>query len=176
MKGEHLQLIQPTKALREEFLAFRTEFPPDTEIPGFASMNTGDFDLDVRKALNHAQGVGLREGWVPAHTFWLVRNGRTILGILQIRHSLTPFLEAEGGHIGYSVRPSERGRGYATRMLEMALDEARRLGLKRVLITCDPRNIASARVIQKNGGRLENEIVSRLPNREFTQRYWIELE
>jgi len=56
------------------------------------------------------------------------------------------------------------------------LDEARRLGLKRVLITCDRRNIASARVIQKNGGWLENEIVSCLPNREFTQRYWIDLD
>ena len=85
-------------------------------------------------------------------------------------------LEAEGGHIGYSVRPSERGKGYATRMLEMALAEARRLGLKRVLITCDRKNVASARVIRKNGGRLENEVVSRLRDREFTQRYWLELE
>jgi predicted acetyltransferase len=172
---EDLQLIQPTERLREEFLAFRAEFPPHEEIPGLASMNAGNFDADVRNALNHAKGVGLPDGWVPAHTFWLVRNGTTILGVLNLRHSLTPFLEAEGGHIGYTVRPSERGKGYATRMLGMALDKARRLGLKRVLITCDRRNVASAHVIQKNGGRLENEIVSRQPDREFTQRYWIEL-
>ena len=175
MNNEHLQLIQPTEVLREEFLAFRSEFPSSEEIPGLASMNTGDFDVDVRNALNHAKDIGLPDGWVLAHTFWLVRNERTILGVLNLRHALTPFLETEGGHIGYSVRPSERGKGYAIRMLAMALDEARRLGMKRVLITCDQKNIASARVIQKNGGRLENEVASRLPGREVTQRYWIEL-
>jgi predicted acetyltransferase len=172
---EALQLIQPNSTLREEFLAFRSEFSPSDDVPGLASMSTGDFEADVRNALNHAKGVGLRAGWVPAHTFWMVRNKTKIVGVVQIRHSLTPFLEKEGGNIGYSVRPSERGKGYATRMLAMALDEARYLGLKRVLITCDQRNVASARVIQKNGGRLENEIVSRLPNRKLTQRYWIEL-
>jgi len=172
---EKLRLIQPNYTLREAFLAFRAEFPAGEEVPGLASMKTGDFDTDVHDALNHAQGIGLADGWVPAHTFWLVRNETAIIGVLQIRHSLTQFLEAEGGHIGYSVRPSERGKGYATRMLAMALDEARRLGLKRVLITCDQRNVASARVIQKNGGRLENEVVSRVPGRIYTQRYWIEL-
>jgi predicted acetyltransferase len=175
VKPEKLQLIQPNHNFREAFLAFHAEFPAGEEIPGLGSMKTGDFDADVCNALNHSKGIGLADGWVPAHTFWLVRNEKTIIGVLQIRHSLTPFLEAEGGHIGYSVRPSERGKGYATRMLGMALDEARRLSLKRVLVTCDKRNVASARVIQKNGGRLENEIVSRLPNREITQRYWIEL-
>ena len=135
--------------MRKEFLAFRAEFSPTEDVPGLASMKTGDFDADVRNALNHAKGIGLAVGWVPAHTFWLVRNKTTIIGVVQIRHSLTPFLEKEGGNIGYSVRPSERGKGYATRMLAMALDEARHLGLKRVLITCDQRNVASARVIPK---------------------------
>lgn len=172
---ENLQLLQPTETLREQFLAFRAEFSPNEEIPGLGSMNTGNFGVDVRNALNHAKGIGLPNGWVPAHTFWLMRDGRTILGVLNLRHSLTPSLEAEGGHIGYSVRPSERGKGYATRLLAMALDEARRLGMKRVLITCDRKNVASARVIQKNGGRLENEVASRQPGREVTQRYWIEL-
>jgi predicted acetyltransferase len=175
VKPEDLRLVQPTDALREEFLAFRAEFPPDAEVPGLASMKTGDFDADLRNALNYAKGIGLTDGWVPAHTFWLVRDQKTILGVLQLRHSLTPFLEREGGNIGYSVRPSERGKGYATKILALALDEARRLGMKRVLITCDKENVASARVVQKNGGRLENEVASRVPGREFTQRYWIEL-
>jgi len=175
VKPEKLELMQPSLGFRQEFLAFRAEFSPQEEIPGLASMNAGDFDSDVRNALDHAKGKRLRKGWVPANTFWLVRNGTTIVGVLQIRHKLTRFLKAEGGHIGYSVRPSERGKGYATRMLGMALTEARRLGMKRVLITCDRRNIASARVIQKNGGRLENEIVSTVPGREFTCRYWIEI-
>jgi predicted acetyltransferase len=175
VKRENLRLIQPTESLRKEFLAFRAEFPAGQEIQGLPGMNTGDFDADVRTALNFAKGIGLPDGWVPSHTFWLVRNGMTILGVINLRHSFTPFLEAEGGLIGYSVRPSERGKGYATRMLGMALDEARGMGLERVLITCDRKNVASARVIQKNGGLLENEIVSHMQGREFTQRYWIDL-
>ena len=175
MNDERLQLIQPTMALREEFLAFRAEFPAHEPIPGLAGLDSGNFEADVRNALHYARGMRLPDGWVPAHTFWLVRDGRTILGVLNLRHRLTPFLEVEGGHIGYSIRPSERNKGYATRMLAMALEEARRLGMKRVLITCDRENVASARVIQKNGGRLENEVPSCQPGRQYTQRYWINL-
>ncbi|HTS19284.1 MAG TPA: GNAT family N-acetyltransferase [Verrucomicrobiae bacterium] len=175
MDRDDLQLASPAETLREGFLSFRAEFPAGSQVPGLSSMNTGDFVRDVRTALDHANGIGLPEGWVPAHTFWLVRDGRTVLGVLQLRHALTPFLESEGGHIGYSVRPSERGKGYATRMLAMALTEARRLGMKRVLITCDRENAASARVIQKNGGKLENEVASQVPGRAVTQRYWIGL-
>jgi predicted acetyltransferase len=95
--------------------------------------------------------------------------------MITIRHALTPCLEAHGGHIGYSIRPTEQRKGYATRMLALALEKARQIGLQRVLITCDQRNVASARVIQKNGGLLKNEMPSDQPGREWTQRYWIEL-
>ena len=176
MKPESLRLVQPRSDLREAFISFLAEFANNEDIPGLGGLNSGDFDGAVRNARDFAEGINLPAGWVPAHTFWLMRNETDIVGVMQIRHSLTPFLESEGGHIGYSVRPSERGKGYATRMLSMALNEARRLGLRRVLLTCDARNISSARVIQKNGGRLENEIPSRIPGRELTQRYWIELD
>jgi predicted acetyltransferase len=175
MSHDNLKLIQPTESLKEEFSDFRGEFPSDEAIPGLASMTTGHFAKDVRNACDHAKSIGLPEGWVPAHTYWLIRDDRTIVGVVNLRHELTPFLEKEGGHIGYAVRPSERRKGYATQMLNMTLSEARRLRMKRVLITCDKNNVASARVIQKNGGMLENEVATGQQGCEITQRYWIEL-
>lgn len=77
-----------------------------------------------------------------------------------------------GGHIGYGVRPSARGRGLATWALSVVLDEARQLGLKRVLVTCDDTNIASARTIERNGGQLEDTRDTELGH---TRRYWIDL-
>ena len=87
-------------------------------------------------------------------TYWLLSQEEVLLGEVRIRHRLTQALEDCGGHIGYMVRPCERGKGYATSMLAMALEKSRALGLKRVMVTYEPGNIASARVVQKNGGKL----------------------
>src|SRR5699024_3362662 len=93
------------------------------------------------------------------------REGDQILGFLAIRHRLNRYLLELGGHIGYSVRPSARGRGIATAALEQALVEARELGIERVLVTCDEDNAASRRVIEKAGGHVEDV-------RENRRRYW----
>jgi len=176
MVPENLQLIEPTAAFREEYESYCREFGDGKEIPGNAGMATSsDFAEAVARCLDHGRGVNLPEGWVPAHTFWLVRNRQTLVGMINLRHALTPFLESEGGHIGYSVRPTEQRKGYATRMLARTLEKARQFGLRKVLITCDKRNTASARVIQKCGGVLENEVPSCQVGREVTRRYWISL-
>jgi predicted acetyltransferase len=83
-------------------------------------------------------------------------------------------LAHEGGHIGYGVRPSERGKGYGTEVCRRTLEAARGLGLARVLITCDTDNPASARIIEKNGGVLENEVRSRETGK-MKRRYWVTL-
>ena len=78
-----------------------------------------------------------------------------------------------GGHIGYVVIPSRHGCGYATEILRQALEHCSDIGLERVLLTCDIDNIASQRVIEKNGGVLEGLVEApelRVPKR----RYWIE--
>lgn len=106
-----------------------------------------------------------RAGWVPCTTLWYV-DGSEYLGRLAIRHRLTPWLLELGGHIGYDVRPSARCNGYATSMLRDALPVAKRLGIDDVLVTCDVDNAASRRVIEKNGGRLEDERGGKL-------RFWI---
>lgn len=77
-----------------------------------------------------------------------------------------------GGHIGDGVRPSERRKGIATKMISLALDEYRKLGLQKVLMVCDKDNVGSAKSIRNNGGVLENEIIV---DGVVEQRYWIEL-
>jgi predicted acetyltransferase len=90
---------------------------------------------------------------VAQTNLWLI-DGEEFLGQLSIRHTLNRRLRFKGGHIGYSVRPSQRRRGYATLMLRLALPVAHRMGIDPALITCDDTNIASRRVIEANGGRL----------------------
>jgi predicted acetyltransferase len=120
-------------------------------------------------------GIGLPPGYVPATTFWLVAGDEWI-GIGNIRHRLTPELERFGGHIGYAIRYSRWNMGYGTLQLRLLLAEARRLGIKRALITCSRGNIGSARVIEKNGGVLENIVDNVIDGQRIeTCRYWVDL-
>ena len=108
------------------------------------------------------------EGRVHCDQFWITQDD-DVIGFMSFRHDLgTEFLRTEGGHIGYSIRPSYRRRGHATRALGLALERARVVGLDRVLITCDEPNVASARTIESQGGVFENVINGK-------RRYWIEL-
>lgn len=108
-----------------------------------------------------------QEGFVPCTYLWIV-DGEEFVGYLALRHELNDFLLDQGGHIGYSVRPSRRREGHAARALGLALDEARALGLDRVLVTCDDDNVGSYRTIERNGGVLEDV-------RGVKRRYWIGL-
>ncbi len=100
---------------------------------------------------------------MPQTTYALVdRDGRA-LGEIRLRPHLTPPFEQHNGHIGYNVRPGQRGKGYATRMLALALDQARALGLERVMLPVEGENPASVRVIVKNGGILERSGVDQAP-------------
>jgi predicted acetyltransferase len=128
----------------------------------------------VRRLQDSARGVNLAPGRVPQTTYWLVRGGKTIVAASNLRHALTDHLEHEGGHIGYATRPSQRRKGYGTRLCALTLEKARAMGMKRILITCDEDNIASARIIEKNGGKLENKVVSRETGK-VKNRYWIDL-
>lgn len=132
-----------------------------------------DFNEWLVKIINDTNKNTCGEGRVPSTLYLVYRyKDDKLVGMLQIRHSLNEFLLQHGGHIGDSVRPSEQGKGYATEQISLALERCLDLGINKVLMTCDKNNIASARTIQKNNGKLENEILNK---GETIQRYWIDL-
>lgn len=111
-------------------------------------------------------------GWVNGSTYFLFVGDR-ITGTIQIRHTLNDELLNSGGHIGYGIRPSERRKGYGAKMLALALEKCRELGIEKALVTCDKGNTGSARTVLKNGGVLENEFIE--ANGNIVERYWIAL-
>jgi predicted acetyltransferase len=120
----------------------------------------------------HERGENRPANKVPS-TFLFAFAGTRIVGRVSIRHSLNPYLERFGGHMGYVVVPEYRRRGYATTILRQSLQIAReKLGLTRVLVTCDDDNVGSIKVIGKNGGVLEN-IVTGPDGNNPKRRYWI---
>ena len=110
---------------------------------------------------------------VPYSLRWLV-EGDEFIGEASIRHELNAHLLREGGHVGYGIRPSRQRRGYGRLILALALEECRRLGLERVLVTSLADNLGSVRIIEANGGRLENETIDPSGRRRL-RRYWISL-
>jgi len=178
MADDNLRLIEPSVELETEYRDYIEEFraagePFRQDDPQQISKH-GGFAAYVDLMRMWARGEELPADHVPAETYWLVR-GQRILGTIRLRHKLNEHLLEEGGHIGYDVRPSERGKGYATRMLRDALEKAREIHLRRVLVTCNKDNRASARVIVKNGGVWEDDRVS--PDHgKLVSRYWIELD
>jgi predicted acetyltransferase len=110
---------------------------------------------------------------VPFSVFWLVEDDEFI-GEANVRHRLNAYLVKEGGHVGYGIRPSRQRQGYGRLILALALEECRGIGLERVLLTCLQDNVASARIIEANGGELEN-VIPHPTGRGRLRRYWIAL-
>lgn len=115
------------------------------------------------------------EGKVQATLFLAVRKSdNKVVAMIQVRHYFNEYLEKYAGNIGYSTRPSERRKGYATEMLRLTLPFCRKIGLDRVLIACEPDNPASRRTILANGGVYERTVHE--PGEDIDlERYWIEL-
>lgn len=113
--------------------------------------------------------------WVPDSQYISVRNsdGR-LVGMLDIRHELNEACLNLFGNIGYSIRPSQRRKGYATIQLALAKQICKEMGMEKILVSCHKENAASAQTILRNGGVLENEVVDHR-NSEVLQRYWITL-
>ena len=128
-----------------------------------------DFDNYMNCLDNNVE----KDGYVPYSTLFCLDEERDLfVGAVNIRHYLNESLLLNGGHIGDGVRPSERRKGVATRMIGLALEKCKKIGLDKVVMVCDKNNIGSAKSIVNNGGILENEI---LVEGIMEQRYWISI-
>jgi predicted acetyltransferase len=173
-----LELIAPTTRLHGSWLESYTEWGRGVHQDG-AGLHPADdvetpvgFSTWIDELVREADtSVPAPEGRVHADYWWIVRGG-TYLGAITLRHELNDFLLRTGGHIGYGIRPSARGQGIATWALRSVLPRASALGLEKVLVTCNDANQASAQVIIKAGGVLEDV---RPTERGLTRRYWITL-
>ncbi len=173
-----LVLVKPCEPYGEEVMAFRDEMLREgRDLPGCAKLECVEtfaqwLDFEGRLKAEY------KDGYVPSKVYLAVTpgNGR-VVGIIDFRHPLSEFLLKFGGNIGYSVRPSERRKGYGGEMLGLMLEKCREFGEERVLVVCDKRNEASRRTILKNHGVLENEVedTAGISKSGVIQRYWIEL-
>lgn len=161
---------EPINVSLQQIEDYKNEFIINNEIiQGATNMR----DLSISEWVQFAENTKYKEtvtpGFVTAHTFFAVDNNK-IVGIINARHELNDYLLNFGGHIGYSVRKSERRQGYAKKMLNYASEFLFSLGLEKILITCDKNNIASKHTIESCGGILENEVIE---ESRTTLRYWI---
>lgn len=169
---EDVVLRTPTEGEEEEFLRAHRATSP--EIPSFLHYYAEGmpFRRYLEVLAEQERGLNLPPNHVPS-TFLFAFASHRIVGRVSIRHSLNAFLERVGGHIGYVVVPEFRRRGHATTILRLALRIAsEKLGIRRVLVTCDDDNIGSIKTIESGGGILENVVTGPdlvTPKR----RYWI---
>ena len=132
------------------------------------SMNFEDWVKKIHNNVNIPD-----KDWGKSLTYLAFDDIDNLIGILSVRYDLPKEKVMEFGHIGYGVRPSERRKGYATKIIGLALKECQKLNIDKVLLVCDKDNIGSAKSIKNNGAILENEIVK---DSKTIQRYWIEIE
>jgi len=176
-----MKFVFPCSEYEQKAIEFIQEFyDRQSEING-----TGGLDYYLKgstysewlaKVIKDLDIANIPDGRVPAYTYFYVQDSDDkILGMINIRLALNDFLRNEGGHIGYSIRPTERNKGYGASMLRDALSFCKIIGLCDIIITCDKENAASSAVIEKCGGVLEEEFYSNMFKKDI-RRYIIKQE
>lgn len=168
------KLVEPTIEMEKEYNDYINEWEKEEDkiVPYASRRSIIDYKELIIFWRDMTTDKAYERGFVPSTLYFLVDENKRIYGALHIRHELNEYLLSYGGHIGYGIRPSERKKGYAIKMLSLSLPMIKKLEIKKALITCNKTNSASAKTIIKNGGVLENEVME---DREITQRYWIDI-
>ena len=177
-----MELVLPSAAYKRSFIEAVAEYQQeggrDDRSRRYGGLSVSalesNFDAYIEHEKSHALGLNLPEGYVPETTYWLLDAGEFI-GRVSIRHRLTEHLRQIGGLIGYDIRPSKRKQGYGTNILALALPRAKEIGLHNVLVTCDATNVGSRKIIEKNGGMLENQVLN--PETGVDKlRFWVDVD
>lgn len=167
----NIRLVKLSNEYKRHLTEMMDEWTATGEIIVPSAIRRNDYH-DFDYYLEHLDRKVEIDGKVPHDVFFCLDVDRDIfVGAINVRHYCTKEMLINAGHIGDGIRPSERRKGYATAMIGLALQEAKKLGLDRVLMCCDKENIGSAKSIMKNGGVLENEVVV---DGVVEQRYWIQ--
>ena len=174
---EEFILIRPTSEYASQIVEYRQEFlDAGDSMDGCGPLRRLENTEEYLKACKDYENIDtIPEDKVQATQFFCVRmNDNRFVGMIQVRHYFNEYLEKYAGHIGYSIRPSERRKGYAKEMLKLALPFCREIGLDKVLITCAEENIGSEKTIRSNGGIYESTVQE--PNSgRYLKRFWITL-
>ena len=152
-----ITLKRPIKEYEEEAISFKQEFfdNGETTINGSELLDhTDSYDEWLKSVTDNTSSDTVNPSWVVTDTFFAFDENNRIVGIIDLRHELNDFLK-DFGNCGYSVRPSERRKGYATEMLKLVLEHARQIGMDKFQLSVERSNEASVKTITKNGGKYE---------------------
>lgn len=151
-------LVRPTIQMKEQALEYREEHFKNGEkvINGSELFDQIEsYEEWLSSVTLNTDAETVNENWVVTDTFFALRKSdNKIIGIIDLRHTLNEFLK-DFGNCGYSVRPSERKKGYATEMLCQLKEVARKAGMQELHLSVEKTNIGSIKVIQNNGGVYE---------------------
>jgi predicted acetyltransferase len=169
------KLVKPSIAYQTSFVEAVREFQAEGR-QVYMGLDVDALERDFAAyvaELHKRETTPPQPGWVLDTILWLV-DGDRFIGRISLRHRLTENLRRYGGHIGYEIRPTQRRKGYGTEMLRLALPIVRDLGITKALVTCDTTNVGSRKIIEANGGVLQDIIQTEF-SKAPTMRWWIDL-
>jgi len=170
-------LVEPSEIYAEQICEYRQEFlDANSSMDGCGPLRRCENPITyIEECKKYKNKETIPNDFVVTTQFLYVRKSdMRIVGMIQVRHYFNDWLSEFGGHIGYSIRPSERRKGCATSMLKAILPYCKELGLEKILISCIDGNIGSEKTILKNGGVYESTVYE--PNeKQDLKRFWITL-